>query len=86
MRPGGRTADSGILLQVGTVQRWWVISNAEQACNRPFILRGDGGLFPGEFADLLQYKITLLPLCVVNPLIRCLTEVFCPILEEEISL
>lgn len=48
---------------------------------------GDGGLFPGEFAGLLECKIILLTLCVVvNPLVRCLTETFCPLSQEEIFL
>lgn len=78
-----RAADSGILLAGG----WQEISNAEQARGWPSALRGDSGLFPGEFAGLLEYKIMLLALCVaVNPLVRCFTLTFCPLSQEEISL
>lgn len=83
LRTGVRAADSGILFGGG----WQEISNAEQTCGWPSVLRGDSGLFPGEFAGLLEYKIILLPLCVaVNPLVRCFTVTFCPLSQEEISL
>lgn len=87
LTPGARAADSGIPFTGGDTTRMAGDKQGGTGLQLTLCPQGWQWTLPWWICRLIGLQdYTSFPCVAVNPLVRCLTETFCPLSQEEISL